>query len=123
MIINKTIKATFEEISKEAVRFANQANPNYDLLRRLIKIYNKDLTDEERIFILYYVLEMIHYKNIIIDPETVLTMTNIRLRYYFMTMGLTFVLIGVSLIGLFKFDLLQDSIEGVLEFFKFLGAI
>lgn len=84
MIINKKINDTLSEISIKSVEYGNSPESRRLYMKRMLKIFNESLSEEERIFFLSYVLDNLHYKNILIDPETMLTANNIKLRSFFL---------------------------------------
>lgn len=80
MKINPDIKKALYAISTESVRLANTPSEQYKHMRRIMKIYDKILTDEERIFLWQTVIEMIHYKSIVTDHDNILMIYNMRFR-------------------------------------------
>lgn len=84
MIINRKINDTLAEISLRSIEYSNSKESKRKYFKRLLKIFNDTLSEEERIFLVSYLLDNIHYKNILIDPETMLTANNIRLRTFFL---------------------------------------
>ena len=83
MRVNRRIKETLSEISKESIKFHNEPDQQLRYLRRIVSIYQGHLTEEERIFIVKYFLELLHYRNLSIDPDNMLTISNIRIRTIF----------------------------------------
>ena len=83
MRVNRKIKETLSEISKETVKLHNEPDQQLRYLRRVVGIYQNQLTEEERIFVVKYFLELLHYRNLSIDPDNMLTISNIRIRTIF----------------------------------------
>ena len=83
MRVNRRIKETLSEISKETVKLHNEPDQQLRYLRRVVGIYQNQLTEEERIFVVKYFLELLHYRNLSIDPDNMLTISNIRIRTIF----------------------------------------
>ena len=83
MRVNRRIKETLSEISKETIKLHNEPDQQLRYLRRIVSIYQGHLTEEERIFIVKYFLELLHYRNLSIDPDNMLTISNIRIRTIF----------------------------------------
>lgn len=123
MIVNKKIREVIKEISAQTIAYMNSEDKERKYLRSLLKIYKKNLTEDEQIFILKYLLEFVHYKNITIDPENIITMNNIKLRHYFLVLLLVFGFIIITLIILFQTNALINILEQAIKFFKFLGAV
>lgn len=108
MIVNRKIKEMFKEISVETVKYMNSKDTERKYIRRLLNIFKTQLNEEEQIFIVKTILEFIHYKNIVIDPDTIITAANIKLRTYFFI----FVLI---IIGMFTVAILFKTNESLNE--------
>ena len=83
MRVNRRIKETLSEISKETIKLHNEPDQQLRYLRRIVSIYHGHLTEEERVFIVKYFLELLHYRNLSIDPDNMLTISNIRIRTIF----------------------------------------
>lgn len=82
MRINPQIRGLFKDISTKSVEHANNPSPDYKYLRRLLKVYDTQLSEEERIYLLKMAMELIHYRNVMVDPDNLLVLSNIRLRTY-----------------------------------------
>jgi len=91
MIVNKKIKEMFKEISSETIKYMNSKDSERKYIRRLLNIFKTQLNEEEQIFIVKTILEFIHYKNIVTDPDTIITTANIKLRTYFFIFVLTII--------------------------------
>lgn len=83
MRINRRIKQTLSEIAKESVKLHNEPDQQLRYIRRIVGIYQNHLTDEERVFLIKYILDLLHYRNLSIDPDNMLTISNIRIRTIF----------------------------------------
>lgn len=82
MKVNPLIRLTLEEISKASVATANEPDKNYKHLRRFANLFKSHLTEEEQIFLIKLVLEQIHYRSVMVDPDNLLILSNIKLRTY-----------------------------------------
>lgn len=80
MLINPLIRKTLKEIATKSSEYHNKPDLERKYIRRLLKVYNTHLTEEERIYLLKYMLDMIHYKNIVTDDNNLLTVYNMKLR-------------------------------------------
>ena len=80
MKVNPLISKVIAEISKESVRLANNPTAHYKYIRRILRVYDKTLNEEDRIFVMNQLLEMLHYKNATLDPDNMFTAANIRFR-------------------------------------------
>jgi sugar-specific transcriptional regulator TrmB len=84
MKVNPKIKEVLDEISKETVVFFNTDSPiKKSKLRKIYRFFKRNLTEEEQLYVINYLLENIHYKNVLIDPETLIITSNIKLRFIF----------------------------------------
>lgn len=111
MKINPKIRDTLKEISTQAIIHENTPSPDYKHLRRLLRVYDKQLSEEERIFILKTMLEFVHYRNIMVDPDNLLVLSNIKLRtYVFIFVLVTFGMLIAA--ALFKTN---SALNGLLE--------
>lgn len=111
MRINPKIRDTLKEISTQAITHANTPSPDYKHLRRILRVYDNHLSEEERIFLLKTMLEFVHYRNVMVDPDNMLILSNIKLRtYVFIFMLVAF---GMLLAAtLFKTN---SALNGLLE--------
>lgn len=107
MIINPNIKKIFIEIHNQAIHFANTPDQERKYLKRFLDIYKNKLTEEEQLYLFKLIIESLHYKSIVTDPDTVLQLHNIKLRTYTYIMLLTIVVILV-IASIFK---VNDSFE------------
>lgn len=83
MRVNRRIKETLSEIAKESVKLHNEPDQQLKYLRRVMGIYHSHLSEEEKVFVVKYMLELLHYRNLSIDPDNMLTISNIRIRTIF----------------------------------------
>lgn len=99
MKVNPKLRAVLDEIAKDAVTQANTPARNYKHYRRLLRVFNSALTEQERIYIVSTIFEMIHYKNVMVDPDNLLTISNIKLRTILFTflLGMVFLVSGALL--------------------------
>lgn len=114
MIINPKIKALFKDISSQSVAYANTPDKERKYNRRLLKIFNEQLTEEEQLYVMKSMFESIHYKNIVTDPDNVLQLHNIKLRSYM------FIFFIVSLFALLISMLFKSnaSLNGLIGVFS-----
>lgn len=94
MKVNPLISKVIAEISKESVRLANNPTAHYKYIRRILRVYDKTLNEEDRIFVMNQLLEMLHYKNATLDPDNMFTAANIRFRSW---SYLTFLIVVVMI--------------------------
>lgn len=111
MIINSQIRTTLQEISKKAIDYANTPGGNYAYLRRILKVYDKQLTEEERIFLFTTMLELVHYRSVMVDPDNLLILSNIKLRTYMFIFFLSTIFM-IVVAALFKTN---SSLNGLFE--------
>ncbi len=113
MRINPKIRATFTEISKEAIDQSNSIqDSDYKYLRRMLRVYKTHLTEEEQLYLLKTALELIHYRNIMVDPDNLLIISNIRLRTYMFIFLLSLITLITAAI-LFRSN---GPVNGLVEF-------
>lgn len=96
MKVNPLISKVISEISTESVRLANNPTAHYKYVRRILRVYDKTLNEEDRIFVMNQLLEMLHYKNATLDPDNMFTAANIRFRSW---SYLTFLIVVVMIIA------------------------
>lgn len=101
MKVNPLISKVISEISAESVRLANNPAAHYKYVRRILRVYDKTLNEEDRIFVMSQLLEMVHYKNATLDPDNMFTAANIRFRSW---SYLTFLIIVVMIIAAILFE-------------------
>jgi hypothetical protein len=118
MKVNPKIKETLDEIAKESINYFNSDKTFHAIkIRKLYKLFRSQLTEEEQLFVVIYLLENLHYKNSLTDPETLITASNIKLRTIFFTViSVIFVMIVSAL--LFKtnssLNFISDTFSHVL---------
>jgi hypothetical protein len=100
MKVNPKIKETLDEIAKEAVNHFNSDKAFHAVrIRKLYRLFRSQLTEEEQLFVVIYLLESLHYKNTLVDPETLITASNIKLRtIFFIVISVIFIMITFGLI-------------------------
>lgn len=113
MKINPQIRETLNEVSKSALEQTNtKQSVDYKHMRRILKVFKTHLTEEEQLYIFKTTMELIHYRNVMVDPDNLLVLSNIKLRTYmfiFMLSTLTLVIAAV----LFKTN---STLNGLIEF-------
>ena len=116
MRVNPQIRNMLKEISTGAVELANTPGKDYMHFRRLLKVYDKHMSEEERIFLLKTVFELIHYRSIMVDPDNLLVLSNIKLRTHVFIFVLTIIAMLVAA-ALFKTNsVLNGTMEMVTRF-------
>lgn len=122
MRVNPDIKRLLGEISKETIVHTNTTQTvsrRYTL--RMLRLFKTQLTEEEQIYVLQYLLQNLHYKNIALDPDTIMLIHNLKLRNvvtYTITM---FMLLIVGVAIMFDNSLVSVVIEGISNVFKLLS--
>lgn len=84
VIVNPTIKNTLKEIAKQSVAYGNTNDPSRRYYRRMLRVFKTHMTEDEQIYLLKSVMESLHYKNIVTDPDNVIQMHNLQMRKYFL---------------------------------------
>ena len=121
MIINPKIKDTLKDIARQSVTYGNYPDKDRKYLRKLLKVMKEQLTEEEQIYVMKSLLESLHYKNIVTDPDNVLQIHNLRLRSIMMVTLMVGLLMLLAA-GLFKTNSAIDSILSIFgNMFKILS--
>lgn len=120
MKISPVIKQVFEEIAAASIESANNPDSSRTHTRKMLNIFLNKLNHEEQLFIFTYILNNLHFKNLLMDDDNLLKINNIKLR----TVMFVFILTGilfVSILLVFK----QNSIlnDGASSLFNMLGFI
>ena len=84
MNVNPKIKLMLAEIAEQSIKYANSRDERKKYQRKLLKLFKQSMSEDEQLYVLNNILEEISYKNIIADPENMLTVGNIKLRSHFM---------------------------------------
>ena len=113
MIVNKKIKDALKEITEQNVKYMNTPDKELKYLVRLLGVFKNTLTEQEQIFIFKIILEQIHYRNIITDPDNIVQIHNIKLKTITYVFLLTVILI-LLVAALFK---VNESLNGILDMF------
>ena len=101
MVVNPKIKLLFAEIATKSQDLANKKDEHRKYINKLVKLYTTKMSEEEQIFIATMLFEQLHFKNIVVDPETMVAMNNVKHRTYF----IIFALMSLTMVigaGLFK---------------------
>lgn len=118
MRVNPKIKELLKEISKESIEYANSGEGQSRYLKRFLKIFDNQLTAEERVYLLSAILEFVHYRNITTDHDTLMTLADIKIKI-FMGMATIVVIVMVIAAILFKTNEgLNKVVDLLLEFSK-----
>ena len=113
MIVNKKIKDALKEITEQNVKYMNTPDKERKYLVRLLGVFKNTLTEQEQIFIFKIILEQIHYRNIITDPDNIVQIHNIKLKtitYIFLLTVIVILLVA----ALFK---VNESLNGIVSMF------
>ena len=113
MLINKKIKETFKEITEQDVKYMNMPDKERKYLKRLLNVFKNHLSDEEQLFLFKIILEQMHYRNLITDPDNIVQIHNIKLKTITYVFFLTVVII-LLVAALFK---VNDSLNGLISMF------
>lgn len=113
MIVNKKIKDALKEITEQNVKYMNTPDKERKYLVRLLGVFKNTLTEQEQIFIFKIILEQIHYRNLITDPDNIVQIHNIKLKTITYVFLLTVILI-LLVAALFK---VNESLNGILDMF------
>ena len=113
MIVSKKIKETFKEITEQNVKYMNTPDKERKYLKRLLNVFKNHLSDEEQLFLFKIILEQMHYRNLITDPDNIVQIHNIKLKTITYVFFLTVVII-LLVAALFK---VNDSLNGLISMF------
>lgn len=80
MIVSPKLRDVFGEIAAKTIEFGNTPGGDHKYIRRLVHTYMTTLTEDERVFVAWYLFENLHYKTALLDPETMLAANNIKLK-------------------------------------------
>lgn len=114
MKVNPEIKQVLATISKESVRLANNPTAHYRYIRRIVRVYENHLKEEDKIYLMNTILELIHYKSVLLDPENMMQAANIRIRTIFFVAVMIVMVIIVAGIVLKT----NDSLNGLVDYFR-----
>ncbi len=113
MLISKKIKETFKEITEQNTKYINMPDKERKYLKRLLNVFKNHLSDEEQLFLFKIILEQMHYRNLITDPDNIVQIHNIKLKTITYVFFLTVVII-LLVAALFK---VNDSLNGLISMF------
>ena len=101
MNVNPKIKLTLAEIAEQSIKYANTKDERKKYQRKLLRLFKQSMSEDEQLYVFNNLLEEISYKNIIADPENMLTVGNIKLRSHFMifVMSIIVLLLASYLFG------------------------
>lgn len=101
MNVNPKIKLMLAEIAEQSIKYANKKDERKKYQRKLLQLFKQSMSEDEQLYVLNNILEEISYKNIIADPENMLTVGNIKLRSHFMifVMSIIVLLLASYLFG------------------------
>ena len=121
MIVNPFLKNIFKEISSASVNYHNQQDNERKYLKKIHNVFTKHLTEDEQLFILKYMLELIHHRNIITDPDNILTIYNIKFRHFFMMFFISTTILITALVLMFNFNPFSGTFDTIYKVFKLLS--
>lgn len=113
MIVTKKIKDTLKEITQQNIKYMNTPDKERKYLKRLLGVFKNTLNEEEQLFVFKIVLEQMHYRNMITDPDNIVQIHNIKLKTISYVFLLTIVVI-LLVAALFK---VNDSLNGLISMF------
>ena len=121
MNVNPKIKLMLAEIAEQSIKYANKKDERKKYQRKLLKLFKQSMSEDEQLYVLNNILEEISYKNIIADPENMLTVGNIKLRSHFMIfiMSVIVLLLASYLFG--TNDEIKAIGDGLGKLLKILG--
>lgn len=119
MRTNAKIKETFYDISKKSVKLSNKENEHRKYLRRLIRTFNKTLSEEEQIYVISILFEELSFKSTATDPARVNEIYNIKAKYMFqVAVGIGIVILAAGFV--FRGNpYLESIITNVIKALKF----
>lgn len=80
MLVNKDLTKFLTTLADESIKSSNNEDLNRASLKRALVFFKRRLTEEEQLILLKIVYENLHYKNIVTDPDNVLTLHTIRMK-------------------------------------------
>lgn len=80
MLVNKDLTKFLTALADESIKSSNNEDLNRANLKRALVFFKRRLTEEEQLILLKIVYENLHYKNIVTDPDNVLTLHTIRMK-------------------------------------------
>lgn len=121
MNVNPKIKLMLAEIAEQSIKYANSKDERKKYQRKLLRLFKQSMSEDEQLYVFNNLLEEISYKNIIADPENMLTVGNIKLRTHFMifVMSIIVLLLASYLFG--TNDEIKAIGDGLGKLLKILG--
>ena len=121
MNVNPKIKLMLAEIAEQSIKYANKKDERKKYQRKLLKLFKQSMSEDEQLYVFNTILEEISYKNIIADPDNMLTVGNIKLRTHFMifVMSIIVLLLASYLFG--TNDEIKAIGDGLGKLLKILG--
>jgi disulfide oxidoreductase YuzD len=120
MIVNKQINNTLAAIAKETNRYLNTPDKQRSYLKRILSIYKNNLTEDEQLLVMKAMFEQLNYKNIVVDPDNILAIGNVKTRTIFMVFVCT---VLCMVLGSYLFrtnSQLSGIIDGIVNSIKFI---
>ena len=113
MIVNKELVKFLTTLADESVKAGNRPDAYREDYKRALKFFKNRLSEEEQLVLVKIVYENLHYKNIVTDPDNVLTLHTIRMK------NITYVFMMVIFILVLSAILFETN-ETLNNFVKFL---
>lgn len=118
MIINPVLKAALDAIAQASIRYHNNPALHDRYIKRILKVYDQHLSQEERVYVFYSLLELVHYRNLAVDPDNMITISNVRIRTLFFVFVATIIAMVLAAV-LFKPDsAVGNVLPLIMNFFK-----
>lgn len=89
MKVNPEVKRLFAEIAEQSNKYLNERDDKKKYVRRLVKLYTSRLSEEEQIYIMSQMLDQLNYRSIVVDPDNLIALNNVKHRTYFIIFLLT----------------------------------
>lgn len=102
MIVSKKLNDLFKEISTKTTEYGNSENNKQKYIRKIVSVFMNTLTEDERVFITWYIFENLHYRSLLIDPETMLSVNNIQLKTILFVAAITIIIMIIFSIAFDK---------------------
>lgn len=120
MIANKQINNALREIAKETNKHLNSKDQERKYLKRILSFYKNTLTEDEQILVMKMIFEQLNYRNIAVDPETVLAISNVKNRTIFLVF--VFIIFGmITASYLFNYNnYFIETIKDIVRAIKFI---
>lgn len=124
MRVNKDIKNMLLTIASESLRYQNEdKDKDHEYRKSLYKIFMNTLNDEERLYILTYLIHSLEYKNMLFDEEVILKANNLKLRSYLFIFVLSSLFVVLVDYLLTDTAYQPDFVKNLIDVFKLLTSV